>query len=543
MMRVQRALISVSDKRGVAELGRALAALGVEILSTGGTAKLLREAGVAVRDVSEATGFPEMLGERVKTLHPKIHGGILARRNVPEDLAALEKHGIQPIDLVVVNLYPFYQTVMRGGATPEELIEQIDIGGPSLIRAAAKNFSSVGVVVSPNDYPEIIKELQEQGKLTLATRLRLARFAFSVTTDFDSIVTNSLDAFRVEGERLSRGEPPDFPSHMALGAVKVADLRYGENPHQHAALYRSIDTKEGVAWGRQLQGKELSYNNLLDLDAAWELACEFTEPVAVIIKHTNPAGVAVGRPEGSGQPEAFERALACDPVSAFGGILGFNRPVSEATANAVGKLFVECIVAPEFEPKAVEVLAKKKNLRLVEMPATAKAGPSTRPSGSLGMTSEMQVRSISGGLLVQERDRGQLDMTQLKTVTKRAPTAEEMASLLFAWVVCKHAKSNAIIYARDGRTVGVGAGQMSRVDSVKLGAMKARELGHGEALKGSVVASDAFFPFPDGVEEAAKVGATAVIQPGGSVRDEEVIAAADRLGLAMVFTGIRHFRH
>ncbi|MGH9779153.1 MAG: bifunctional phosphoribosylaminoimidazolecarboxamide formyltransferase/IMP cyclohydrolase, partial [Candidatus Acidiferrales bacterium] len=455
MMRVERALISVSDKREVVELGRALAAMGVEILSTGGTAKLLREAGVAVRDVSEVTGFPEMLGGRVKTLHPKIHGGILARRNVPEDLSALEKHGIAPIDLVVVNLYPFYQTAMRPEVTPEELIEQIDIGGPSLIRAAAKNFLSVGVVVSPHDYDSVVKELQERGELSLATRLRLARFAFSVTTDFDSIVTNSLDAFQVEDERLSRGEPPDFPSHMALGAVKVAGLRYGENPHQRAALYRSIETKEGVAYGRQLQGKELSYNNLLDLDAAWELASEFTEPVAVIIKHTNPAGVAVA----ATQPEAFERALACDAVSAFGGILGFNRPVSEATANAVGKLFVECIIAPEFESKAVEVFAKKKNLRLVEVG---------------GADDCFGVRSISGGLLVQEKDRGQLDMTQLKAVTKRAPGAEEMASLLFAWVVCKHAKSNAIIYARDGRTVGVGAGQMSRVDSVKLGAMKAR---------------------------------------------------------------------
>ncbi|MGH9788710.1 MAG: bifunctional phosphoribosylaminoimidazolecarboxamide formyltransferase/IMP cyclohydrolase, partial [Candidatus Acidiferrales bacterium] len=365
MMRVERALISVSDKRGVVELARALSALGVEILSTGGTAKLLREAGVAVREVSDATGFPEMLGGRVKTLHPKIHGGILARRNVPEDLAALEKHGIKPIDLVVVNLYPFYQTAMRLEVTPEELIEQIDIGGPSLIRAAAKNFLSVGVVVSPHDYDSVVKELQERGGLSLATRLRLARFAFSVTTDFDSIVTNSLDAFQVEDERLSRGEPPDFPSHVALGAVKVADLRYGENPHQRAALYRSIETKEGVAYGRQLQGKELSYNNLLDLDAAWELASEFTEPfghgpqgkpVAVIIKHTNPAGVAVA----ATQEEAFERALACDPVSAFGGILGFNRPVTEATANAVGKLFVECIVAPEFERSAVEVFAKKK---------------------------------------------------------------------------------------------------------------------------------------------------------------------------------------
>jgi len=546
MMKVQRALISVSDKRGVMELGRALAGLGVEILSTGGTAKLLREEGVAVRDVSEATGFPEMLGGRVKTLHPKIHGGILARRNVPEDLAALEKHGIQPIDLVVVNLYPFAEAAARAETPAEGLIEEIDIGGPSLMRAAAKNCHAVGVVTSPEDYPRVIEELKANRCLSLETRVSLARKAFAATAAYDAFIARTLEEIQVEPSRegpgglggtLKRAAAAGFPAFLARPAHKVMDLRYGENPHQRAALYRL--GAGGVANGRQLQGKELSYNNLLDLDAAWELASEFTEPVAVIIKHTNPAGVAVA----TTQHEAFERALACDPVSAFGGILGFNRPMTEATANAVGKLFVECIVAPGFEPKAVEVFAKKKNVRLVEIASTEKAGPSTRPSGSLGMTSEMQVRSVSGGLLVQDKDRGQLDMAELKTVTKRAPTAEEMAALLFAWVVCKHAKSNAIVYAREGRTLGVGAGQMSRVDSVKLGAMKARELGHGESLKGSVVASDAFFPFPDGVEEAAKVGATAVIQPGGSVRDEEVIAAADRLGLAMVFTGIRHFRH
>ncbi len=549
-MRMQRALISVSDKRGVVELGRALTALGVEILSTGGTAKLLREAGVAVRDVSEATGFPEMLGGRVKTLHPKIHGGILARRNLPEDLAALEKHGIQPIDLVVVNLYPFAQAAARAETTADGLIEEIDIGGPSLIRAAAKNCHAVGVVTSPDDYPKVIEELQASACVSLETRVALARKAFAATAAYDSFIASTLEEIQVEpskegpaptssgqgglGGTLKRVPAHGFPAVLSQPAHKVLDLRYGENPHQRAALYRLGGG--GVANSRQLQGKELSYNNLLDLDAAWELASEFTEPVAVIIKHTNPAGVAVA----GTQHEAFEQALACDPVSAFGGILGFNRPVTEATANACAKLFVECVIAPEFESGAVEVLAKKKNLRLVEL---RKADPSTRPAGSLGMTVETQVRSISGGLLVQDKDRGQLDMTKLKTVSKRAPTAEEMASLLFAWVVCKHAKSNAIVYARDGRTVGVGAGQMSRVDSVKLGAMKARELGHAEALKGSVVASDAFFPFPDGVEEAAKVGAIAVIQPGGSVRDEEVIAAADRLGLAMVFTGIRHFRH
>ncbi|HSC78135.1 MAG TPA: bifunctional phosphoribosylaminoimidazolecarboxamide formyltransferase/IMP cyclohydrolase [Candidatus Acidoferrales bacterium] len=537
-MRVQRALISVSDKRGVAELGQALAKLGVEILSTGGTAKLLREAGVKVRDVSEATGFPEMLGGRVKTLHPKIHGGILARRDDPEHLAALEKHGIQPIDLVVVNLYPFAQAAARAEATAEELIEEIDIGGPTLIRAAAKNCDAVAVVTSPDDYPMVIAELQQHHGVTLASRVNLARKAFALTASYDSLIARTLEEVQVEGEQVARHPAGGFPSFLAQPATKVMDLRYGENPHQRAALYRTNGA--GVANGKQLQGKELSYNNLLDLDAAWDLASEFAEPVAVIIKHTNPAGVAVA----ATQHEAFEKALACDSVSAFGGILGFNQPVTAATAEAIGKLFLECIAAPGYEAGALEIFAKKKNLRLMEI---RKAGPSTSlPAAGgvapLGMT-DFRVRSISGGLLVQDKDCARFDMTQFKTVTKRAPTAEELQSLLFAWVVCKHAKSNAIVYARDGQTVAVGAGQMSRVDSVKLGAMKARDLGHAERLKGSVVASDAFFPFPDGVEEAAKAGATAVIQPGGSVRDEEVIAAADRLGLAMVFTGTRHFRH
>ncbi len=534
-MRVQRALISVSDKRGVVELGQALAKLGVEILSTGGTAKLLREAGVAVRDVSEATGFPEMLGGRVKTLHPKIHGGILARRDDPEHLAALKQHGIQLIDLVVVNLYPFAQAAARAEAGAEELIEEIDIGGPTLIRAAAKNCHSVAVVTSPDDYPMVIEELRQHHGISLASRLALARKAFALTAGYDSLIARTLEEVQVEGEQVERRPAEGFPAFLAQPAMKVMDLRYGENPHQRAALYRTNGS--GVANGKQLQGKELSYNNLLDLDAAWDLACEFQEPVAVIIKHTNPAGVAVA----ATQKEAFEKALSCDSVSAFGGILGFSQPVTAATAEAIGKLFLECIAAPGYEARALEIFAKKKNLRLLEIAPRKPVIPS-EPGGRVE-GSAFLVRSISGGLLVQDKDCARFDMAQFKTVTKRAPTAEEMQSLLFAWVVCKHAKSNAIVYARDGQTVAVGAGQMSRVDSVKLGAMKARDLGHGERLKGSVVASDAFFPFPDGVEEAAKVGATAVIQPGGSVRDPEVIDAADRLGLAMVFTGIRHFRH
>ena len=536
MKRCTRALLSVYDKRGVVELGRALAEMKVEILSTGGTARLLRENKVPLREVSEVTGFPEMLGGRVKTLHPAIHAGILARRDDPEHMAALAKQGFRPIDLVVVNLYPFAQTAARAEATPAELIEEIDVGGPTMLRAAAKNFDGVAVVVSPDDYPRVAEELKASGTLSLSTRLELARKAFAVTATYDSTIARTLDEFQADGEAsLSRAAARDFPAVLALAGRKAMDLRYGENPHQRAALYQS-DGGAGIAGARKLQGKELSYNNLLDLDAAWDLANEFDEPVAVILKHTNPCGVAVAKT----QAEAYEKALTSDPVSAFGSVIGFNQPVTAATAEAISKLFVECVAAPGYEPAALEILGKKKNLRVMEIPPE-KADPST----SLGMTSVegWRVRSIAGGWLVQDKDCGQLNPKELRTATKRAPTAAELEQLLFAWVVCKHTKSNAIVYVRDSQTIGVGAGQMSRVDSVKLGAMKARELGHGERLKGSVIASDAFFPFHDGVEEAAKAGVTAVIQPGGSVRDQEVIAAADRLGLAMVLTGVRHFRH
>ncbi|MDA2912475.1 bifunctional phosphoribosylaminoimidazolecarboxamide formyltransferase/IMP cyclohydrolase [Acidobacteriia bacterium AH_259_A11_L15] len=569
MKGVERALVSVYDKRGVVELARALAALEIEILSTGGTARRLRENGVRLREVSEVTGFPEMLGGRVKTLHPAIHAGILARRDDPQQLEQLRQQGLGPIDLVVVNLYPFAQTAARpegsGGATPAELVEEIDIGGPTMVRAAAKNFQGVGVVVSPDDYERVIEELKAQGGLSLGTRLELARKAFATTAAYDATIASTLEELRVEGSTLTRQPPTGFPAFLRLTGKKVTDLRYGENPHQRAVLYRLADAPAGVPRGgteaggfgiagaRQLQGKELSYNNLLDLDAAWDLASEFQEPfgaspqgepVVAIIKHTNPCGVAVGRPEASGQAEAYEKALACDPVSAFGSVMGLNQPLTAATAEAMSKLFVEAIAAPGYEPKAREILAKKKNLRLMEV--TPQSGvilsePEGRVEGSAFF--RYRLRSISGGLLVQEKDCGQLNPKELRTVSKRAPTTEELQSLLFAWVVAKHVKSNAIVYARDGQTVGIGAGQMSRVDSVKLGAMKARELGHAGRLKGSVLASDAFFPFPDGVEEAAKAGVTAVIQPGGSKRDPEVIAAADRLGLTMVFTGIRHFRH
>ena len=527
-MKCERALISVYDKHGVVELARALAAMEIEILSTGGTARLLRKNKVPLREVSEVTQFPEMLSGRVKTLHPAIHGGILARRDDPEHMKQLEEHGIGPIDLVVVNLYPFAQTAARAEATPAELVEEIDIGGPTLIRAAAKNFAAVGVVVSPADYPGVVEELQKRGELSLATRVKLARKAFAVTSGYDAVITRTLEELQAVAGGLERAIPTGLPQSLFIGGHKALDLRYGENPHQRGAFYRTTvyaDQAPGLGGARQHQGKELSYNNLLDLDAAWGLAGEFVEPFAVIIKHTNPCGTAVA----ATQKEAYEKALACDPVSAFGSVLGFNQPLTAETAEAVGELFVEAIAAPGYEKAALEILEKKKNLRVLEIPAEEDAG--------------WRVRSVAGGLLVQDRDVAKLDATKLRPVTKRAPTAAELEQLLFAWVVCKHVKSNAIVYARQGQTVGVGAGQMSRVDSVKLGAQKARELGHGEKLKGSVLASDAFFPFPDGVEEAAKAGVTAVIQPGGSKRDEEVIEAADKLGLAMVFTGVRHFRH
>ena len=547
MPRCERALLSVYNKTGVVELARALAELKIEILSTGGTARLLRESGIPkLRDVSEVTGFPEMLGGRVKTLHPAVHGGILARRDDPAHLEELRRHGIGPIDLVVVNLYPFAATAARpeasGRATPAELVEEIDIGGPTMLRAAAKNFAAVGVVVSPADYGRVIEELRARGELSLETRLELARKVFALTASYDATIATTLEELRAGESGLQRAKTDAFPALLQLRAGKTMDLRYGENPHQRAALYVAGEGGAGIAGAKQLQGKELSYNNLLDLDAAWELAREFEQPVCAIIKHTNPCGVAVA----ATQPEAYQRAYACDPVSAFGCVLAFNRPMSGETAGALGKHFVEAIAVPSYEPTALDTLGKKKNLRLLEV---GQADPSSRGSGRVEGSAVptarggWRVRSISGGLLVQDADVSKFDPAQLRTATKRAPTAAEMEAMLFAWVVCKHAKSNAIVFAREGRTVAIGAGQMSRVDSVKLAAMKAIELGHAEELKGSVVASDAFFPFPDGVEEAARAGATAVIQPGGSVRDEEVIAATDRLGVAMVFTGIRHFRH
>ena len=542
-MAVERALISVFDKTGVLEFAMRLAALRIEILSTGGTAKLLREGGVAVKDVSEFTGWPEMLGGRVKTLHPKVHGGLLFRRNLAEDQRQAKEHGIAPIDLVVVNLYPFEAVAAGSGAgvkdaaksnltaapaasgpSAEDLIENIDIGGPTMLRSAAKNFESVTVVTDPADYARVAAELESSRDTSLATRIELARKVFAVTSRYDGLITMELERLAASGARIELGAKPVLPERIHFALRKQQELRYGENPHQAAALYVPAGkSPEGLAAAKQLQGKELSYNNFVDLEAARSLAAEFREPAAVIIKHNNPCGCA----EQDSLFAAYRKALACDPVSAFGGVLAFNRVVDPATAEEVAKLFTECIVAPGFDARARGIFAAKKNLRLLELPA-----------GGLAPERELQWKRILGGVLVQQPDTGEINESELKVVTKRAPTPEEMSAMRFAWKVAKHVKSNAIVFAKNGATLGVGAGQMSRVDSVKIAVMKAQS-----PLAGSVVASDAFFPFPDGVEALAAAGATAVIQPGGSVRDADVIAAADRLSLAMVFTGMRHFLH
>ena len=518
MSKIQRAILSVTDKAGLVDFARKLSALGVELISTGGTAKLLRDSKVNVKDISELTGFPEMLDGRVKTLHPKVHGGILHRRDDPKHVAAITEHGIAPIDMVVVNLYAFEKTAAKPGVAFEELIENIDIGGPSMIRSAAKNFRDVAVVTSPSDYDSIADELSRSGgALSKATKWRLAQKAFATTAAYDSAIASTLELIPADSFQL-QPETAAFPPTLRFTLHKTLDLRYGENPHQKAAMY-SDGSDVGVANARQLQGKELSYNNIVDLQAAWDLAQEFDEPVCAIIKHTNPCGTATGKT----LAEAYKRALACDPVSAFGGVIGVNRPIDAEAAEEMHKLFLEVIAAPAFDEAAKAKFASKKNLRLVQVTLA---------------NQKWVLKNVSGGMLVQDADVRPLQDADLKVVTKRAPTPEETRALLFAWKVCKHVKSNAIVYARDGQTVGVGAGQMSRVDSAKIGAMKAQL-----PLQGTVAASDAFFPFPDGVEEIAKAGATAIIQPGGSQRDPEVIAAADRLGLAMLFTGVRHFRH
>ena len=524
MAKIQRAILSVTDKSGLVEFARKLSALDVELISTGGTAKLLRDSGITVKDISDLTGFPEMLDGRVKTLHPKVHGGILHMRKNEKHVAAVEEHDIQPIDMVVVNLYAFEKTAAKPGVEFEDVIENIDIGGPSMVRSAAKNFQDVAIVTSPGDYDAIVQEMQASGgSLSLQTKWRLAQKAFATTAAYDSAIASTLERIAApEPERekfeLAGSGKSGFPETLRLTFHKAFDLRYGENPHQKAALY-SDGSNQGIANGKQLQGKELSYNNIVDLQAAWDLAQEFDEPVCAIIKHTNPCGTAVG----ATLAEAYKRALECDPVSAFGGVIGVNRPIDRETATEMAKLFVEAIAAEKFDPAAREIFAAKKNLRLVEV---------------VPLQQKWVLKNVSGGVLLQDNDIRPLTEADLKVVSERKPTEQEMRDLLFAWKVCKHVKSNAILYARNGQTTGVGAGQMSRVDSAKIGAMKS-VLG----IKGSVAASDAFFPFPDGVEEIAKAGATAIIQPGGSVRDQEVIDTANRLGLAMVLTGVRHFRH
>ena len=530
---IRRALLSVTDKTGLVDFARVLSGFGVELISTGGTARALREAGLPVMDISELTGFPEMLDGRVKTLHPKVHGGLLYIRGNKEHEAAVAAHAIQPIDMVVVNLYAFEKTAAQPGVAFGHLIENIDIGGPSMVRSAAKNFEDVAIVTRVSDYPDLIQEMKSDQEmksangagLSRATRWRLAKQAFALTAAYDSAIANTLDqiAEAPAPEAVAELDTESLPKTLRINMPMAQPLRYGENPHQRAALYAD-GSGLGIAGAKQLQGKELSFNNLVDLDACWELAQEFpsaeSDPAVVaIVKHTNPCGAATG----ATVLEAYQKALAADPVSAFGGVIGINREVDATAANEIAKLFVEAIAAPAFTEAARERFAAKKNLRLVEVHSA--------PFRSV-------VKHVSGGLLLQDADSASIAESELDVKTWRPPTAEELRSLLFAWRVCKHVKSNAIVYARDGQTIGVGAGQMSRVDAARFGAMKA-----ALPLQGCVAASDAYFPFPDGLEAVAAAGATAVIQPGGSVNDEKVIAAADKLGLAMVFTGIRHFRH
>jgi phosphoribosylaminoimidazolecarboxamide formyltransferase/IMP cyclohydrolase len=526
MTRLGRALISVHDKTGVVEFARGLAALGAEIVSTGGTARLLRESGVPVVDVAEITGFPEMLDGRVKTLHPKVHGGLLARRELPEHMAALERHGIRPIDLVAVTLYPFEQTVAKAGVTLEEAIENIDIGGPSMIRGAAKNHAHVAVVTDPAQYGPVLDELRKSsGTLSDETRFRLAAEAFRRTAQYDAAIAAYLRDPAAAGRPAPAG---GFPERLAIDGVRVQSLRYGENPHQAAAFYRPAAGGLGLSAASQLHGPELSYNNLLDWSAALGLLVEFDDPAAVVIKHTNPCGVALGQ----GAGEAIRRAKACDPVSIYGGIVGLNRTVDLEVVKELSGILLEILFAPAYEPDALEEIRRtKKKCRVFQLPCARRDYPARR----------QELRSVWGGVLLQDADLVDLDEAALKVVSRRAPSAAELSALRFAWRVGKHAKSNAIVLATAKQVVGVGAGQMNRVDSARLAVMRAREL--GLETKGSVCASDAFFPFRDGLDVVAKAGATAVIHPGGSLRDEEVVAAADEHGLAMVVCGIRHFKH
>jgi phosphoribosylaminoimidazolecarboxamide formyltransferase/IMP cyclohydrolase len=516
----RQALISVSDKTGIVDFAKGLGRFGIGILSTGGTARLLREAGVQVTEIGDYTGFPEMLDGRVKTLHPKVHAGILARRDVPAHMEALQQAGIPTIDIVAVNLYPFVQTVSRPDCPLEEAIENIDIGGPTMVRAAAKNWQHVAIVTDPADYAALIADMDSAGgAISVDTRFRLACKAFSHTAAYDGAISNYLTAVDIEGRRQA------YPQQFNLGFSKVQDLRYGENPHQTAAFYRDPTPPGGSLAGySQLQGKELSYNNIADADAAWECVKTFDEPACVIVKHANPCGVAVA----DTPLDAYRRAFATDPTSAFGGIIAFNRELDAPAAEAVSGQFVEVVIAPKISTAGRAAFAQKQNVRVLEI-----------PSG--GGTNRFDCKRVGGGMLVQSPDLRNVTSSELRVVTRKKPTPAQLADLLFAWRVAKFVKSNAIVFCGEGMTLGVGAGQMSRVDSARIASIKAENA--GLSLKGAVVASDAFFPFRDGVDVVAKAGAIAIIQPGGSVRDEEVIAAADEHGIAMVFTGVRHFRH
>jgi len=527
---VRRALISVSDKTGVVELARALASLDVAILSTGGTAKLLAESGIAVTEVSAHTGFPEMLDGRVKTLHPKIHGGLLARRDLDAHMAAIAEHGIPTIDLLVVNLYPFEATVAKPDCALEDAIENIDIGGPAMVRSGAKNWRGVGVLTDASQYAAALAEIRESGGLSDATRFALAVAAFNAISNYDGAISDYLSSLQPDGSRAA------FPAQSNGRFVKLQDLRYGENPHQSAAFYRDLGPAPGsLVTAKQLQGKELSYNNIADADAAWECVKSFDAPACVIVKHANPCGVAVGKDSA----DAYARAFRTDPTSAFGGIIAFNRPVDGEAARAVSKQFVEVLLAPSYTDEARQVLSAKANARVLEIPLDQ-----VRADGATDWArgrNAHDVKRVGSGLLIQTADNREVRADELKVVTKKAPTAAQLADLLFAWRVAKYVKSNAIVFCADGATMGVGAGQMSRIDSARIASIKAENA--GLSLASSVVASDAFFPFRDGLDVVVDAGAVAVIQPGGSVRDDEVIAAADERGIAMVFTGVRHFRH
>jgi len=519
MQKIKKALVSVSDKAGIVEFCRALGALGVQLLSTGGTAKLLEKEGVAVTEVSAYTGFPEMLDGRVKTLHPKVHGGLLARRDAPAHLDAIRDAGIDPIDLLVVNLYPFQATVADPDCRLEDAIENIDIGGPAMLRSAAKNHAGVAVLVDPADYARVLQELRQGGGVSDVTRFELATKVFAHTAAYDGAIANYLSALGPNGRRGA------YPAVLTLQFHKMQQMRYGENPHQSAAFYRDPrPVAGGLAGYRQIQGKELSYNNIADADAAWECVKSFAEPACVIVKHANPCGVAIAE----NLLGAYRKAFQTDPVSAFGGILAFNRALDRDTAEAFGKQFAEVVIAPRVEPEARELLAGKQNLRVLEVPLEHD-------------TQALDFKRVGGGVLVQSPDAHRVERSALKVVTRRSPTQAQWSDLLFAWSVAKYVKSNAIVFVRNGMTLGVGAGQMSRVDSARIASIKAHNA--GLELAGSAIASDAFFPFRDGLDAVLDAGALAVIQPGGSVRDDEVVAAADERGVAMVFTGVRHFRH